>query len=504
MQRTPAARETNLLIVFLLALLALKFGLVLVDGKPSVFMGDSGSYLYTALHDYIPHDRSFAYGLLLRPLAVWPHSLQFLVFAQAAMSAVSAWLIAVILTRVFFVRFRRAALLSLLCALEPLQLISERYVMTDTPALSLFAVMATISVAFCRRSSQVLLACALLSGVALISIRMSYLPIVLLNSVLLPLVWFWRSTGRRGFRAWALLIVWLGAGQLMLYGYRRVNASVSGMAKPEYLYADGIILVSEVAPILTPSDFPPEAPWQRVIARVGLPLGNPREREGHIFSPRGLTAALRAEVPDEYRANQMAKRIASHAMAAHPINLARLALSTWKEFFDLSQFRGSLVYDEGGLRKSDEDFGHEILQSLGTDLRAQSSDGPVWRWHRAAIPWYWFLVTAPLVIPFVVAWKRRRMDLPSSLIVGYLMLLFVQTIVISTHAEARYLMSVAWLGFLAFGILSRGVVSPGVVSCHLRKRPPFQRPFGDLQIEQTDVIEGPKVVGDDSGATRQP
>src|SRR5580700_337807 len=118
----------------LAALIALKFGLALIDGRPSVFMGDSGAYLYTALHGYIPHDRGFVYGLLLRPLAVWPHSLRFLVFAQATMSAISAWLIALLLTGAFAVPLRWAALRSFLCAIEPLQLILERNVLTESIA----------------------------------------------------------------------------------------------------------------------------------------------------------------------------------------------------------------------------------------------------------------------------------------------------------------------------------------------------------------------------------
>src|SRR5580704_6236035 len=155
----------------LAALIALKFALVLVDGRPSVFMGDSGAYLYTALHGYIPHDRGFFYGFLLRPLAVWPHSLQFLVFAQATISAISAWLIAVNLTGAFGVTFRWAALLSFLCAIEPLQLISERYVLTDTLALFLFAILVTLTVSFCRRRTEIRLLLALATGVALIGVR---------------------------------------------------------------------------------------------------------------------------------------------------------------------------------------------------------------------------------------------------------------------------------------------------------------------------------------------
>src|SRR4051812_2427675 len=135
MAALPQTAQQRQLLWLLAALFGLKFALVLLDGNPSAFMGDTGAYLYTALHNYLPHDRGFFYGFLLRPLAIWPHSLRFLVFAQAAMSAISAWLIAVNLSRVFAIPFRWAAVASLLCALEPLQLLSERYIMTDTTAL---------------------------------------------------------------------------------------------------------------------------------------------------------------------------------------------------------------------------------------------------------------------------------------------------------------------------------------------------------------------------------
>lgn len=457
MPLTPRQRSFRLLA----ALIALKTALMLIDGRPSVFMGDSGAYLYTAIHDYIPHDRGFMYGFLLRPLAVWPHSLRFLLFAQTVMSAISAWLISVVLTTHFAVPFRRAALLSFLCALEPLQLISERYVMTDTLALFLFAALVTISVAFLRHCSQSRLAAALVIGVALISIRMSYLPIVLLSSLLLPLTWFLRSKAMRTFRAWGLLLLWLGAGQLLLYGYRCLNASVCQMARPEYLYADGFILLAEVSPIVTWSDFPASVPGRRILAAVGAAsLSDPTKREGQLFAPNGLCATLHRFIPDEYEANKVAGRIALRAIMAHPGDLTRLAVGTWEGFFDLPVIRESIAYDEGGLRRGEDYVRAEILKTVGTDLGAQSSTGPVWRWHRMAIPWYWFLVVAPLSIPVIFLSGWRRLVAPAALIYGYLIVLFAQTIVVSTHPEPRYLMPIAWLAFLSFGILSNLPVKP--------------------------------------------
>ncbi len=442
----------------LAALLVLMLGLLVIDGKPSVFMGDSASYLSTALHGYIPHDRSFVYGLLLRPLAVWPHSLRFLVFAQATMSAISAWLIAVILTGAFSVPFRWAAVLSFLCAIEPLQLILERYVLTDSIALFLFAVLATIAISFCRNRTKTRMALALTVGVVLISIRISYLPIVLLNSVVLPFLWI-RKTRRASV---ALFLVWAGAGQLLLYGYRYLNATVSKMETPEYFYMDGFILISEVAPIVTAADFPAGIPGGAILSSVGVPLSDPVYREAQLFRPDGLCAVIRQVVPDEYQSNKLAKRVALHTILTHPVPFIRLAAHTWTEYFHISTLRAFLGVDEGGLRSTDGPFREEILTSLNTDLASSTTTGPVWRWHRAAIPWYWFLMAAPLAIPFVFLNAWRRIDAPTALVHLYLFVLLAQTVFFSTHAVPRYLTPFAWLAFLSIGI----------ISCHLLQHRP--------------------------------
>ena len=104
-------------------------------------------------------------------------------------SGISAWLIAVNLKDVFNVPFGSAAALSVLCALEPLQLLSERYILTDTTALFLFAVLVTLTLTFCRRRTVGGLILVLLTGAVLIGVRISYLPVVLLNSLVLPPLW---------------------------------------------------------------------------------------------------------------------------------------------------------------------------------------------------------------------------------------------------------------------------------------------------------------------------
>ncbi len=443
-------------LTLLAALLALKALLALLDGTPSIFMGDSGAYLYTALHGYLPHDRGFFYGFLLRPLAIWPHSLRFLVFAQAAMSAISAWLIAVNLTGVFGVRFRWAALLSLLCAAEPLQLLSERYILTDTTALFLFAILVTLTLSFCRRRTGILLALSLFTGAVLIGVRISYLPVVLLNSLALPCLWFQsRLSSGITARLVALFLLWIGAGQLFLYGYRRLNAAVLDVAAPEYFYMDGFILLSDVAPIVTAADFPSGLAGTTILSQVVPPLSDPMLREAQIFAPNGLCAAIQRAEPGEYQANRAAKQTALHAIRSHPVAFARLAIHTWGEYFDVPQLAAFLGLDEGGIRPTDEAFRAEIQGSLGTDFASQPTNDLVRRWHRAAIPWYWFLVLAPAGIPFFFLWFRRRIDAPALIVFAYSLIFFAQTLFFSTHAIPRYLMAAAWIMLLLFGVLFR-------------------------------------------------
>src|ERR1044071_5476291 len=67
--------------------LAIKLAGFALDQTPLFFMGDSGTYILSAIHHFVPSDRSFTYGLLLRWLAVWPGNLEALILAQVLVSA---------------------------------------------------------------------------------------------------------------------------------------------------------------------------------------------------------------------------------------------------------------------------------------------------------------------------------------------------------------------------------------------------------------------------------
>jgi hypothetical protein len=69
------SRAANGWWLFCVLIFAIKLLLLWLDPTPKLYMGDSGSYIRTALSGGIPADRSYFYGYLVRWLAVWPHSL---------------------------------------------------------------------------------------------------------------------------------------------------------------------------------------------------------------------------------------------------------------------------------------------------------------------------------------------------------------------------------------------------------------------------------------------
>src|SRR4029077_15849769 len=95
---SPAA---NAWWLFCVLIFAIKLLLLWLDSTPKLFLGDSGSYIWTALTGWIPPDRSYFYGYIVRWLAVWPHSFIPLLLIQALASGTVAIVFAVICSRFF-------------------------------------------------------------------------------------------------------------------------------------------------------------------------------------------------------------------------------------------------------------------------------------------------------------------------------------------------------------------------------------------------------------------
>jgi hypothetical protein len=157
--------------LFCALILAIKLLLLWLDPMPKLFMGDSWSYIWTALTGWIPKDRSYFYGYLIRWLAVWPHSFAPLLVVQTLASGATAVMFALICSRFFRISERLSFLFGLMCALDPCQLVWERYVMTESFSLVLYMLvlywsLATYGIGGCgsSQSSKRSRCCWLASG----------------------------------------------------------------------------------------------------------------------------------------------------------------------------------------------------------------------------------------------------------------------------------------------------------------------------------------------------
>jgi hypothetical protein len=101
--------------LFCLAIVALKFLLLALDPLPKFYLGDSLSYLWTAISGWIPEDRSYFYGYVIRWLSGWSQSLASLVIAQVSVGAAISITLAWICRAIFSLPERLSYVFGFLC-----------------------------------------------------------------------------------------------------------------------------------------------------------------------------------------------------------------------------------------------------------------------------------------------------------------------------------------------------------------------------------------------------
>ena len=129
----------------------------LYQSVTNVFLGDSQVYLSTALKGFIPPDRSFIYGFIIKLIAVPTHSLTSLIAFQVLTSTLSVIILCYALIKLFSVTPRVAFIVGILCAVEPLQLLYERYIMTESLSLFVFSVYMVLIFYYLRKPRLVVL-----------------------------------------------------------------------------------------------------------------------------------------------------------------------------------------------------------------------------------------------------------------------------------------------------------------------------------------------------------
>lgn len=445
--------------LFCLLLLLLKCLLLGLDANPKMFMGDSGSYLWTALSGWIPPDRSFLYGFVIRWVALSTHSLTSLLVLQMLSGAGTAIIASYICLRFFGLSTRLSYLVGFLSALDPLQLVWERYVLTETISLFLYATMLLYSFAYLkeRRLWQLVILQAL--AILLVSFRLSYLLVVQASTVALPVIAF--LPGLRTASAWKILAVHLLVSVVVMFffhsAYKQINGHLSGRPAA-YLYSSGFSILATWAPVLEPKDSPDPRLGQVIAQGDHFDLRNPRSRNNQLYSKDRLISRWKTTEPDLARADSIAKQTALHALVHHPAAIFLLGVGTFLDYFDWSRTRNQARYDLGLAnwpRQMTAAMADRFRLAPPTRLEHRSPT-TLQRYLLNAHLYYFVALSAPLLCA-VLLWLRRQGDV--LLLLLHSCILLATDSFLAVTASVRYLQPLSLLALLALALLAQPLIS---------------------------------------------
>jgi hypothetical protein len=315
----------------------------MLDPSPKFYMGDSRSYIATAVTGWIPPDRSFFYGYVIRWLAVWTSSLTPLLIFQTLVGAMTAIIVAAICRGAFGLPPLLSFAAGLACCFDPLQLLWERYVMTETISLLIYAVMLYVCFRYLKRKKIADLVLVQAIATLLIGFRISYLLLVQVNAVLLPLLAFLplsRSDLETAYvqhhvpaiRLLGHIVLSCALMFVLHHAYKELNGKVS-KRYPAYGYDTGLHLLAAWAPALDPSDAP-DPRLQQVIAQgKAYHIRDLDLRNNQRFSPDFLVDRWQRMEKQLVKANEIARQTAVRALRRNPLGILRLAGQTYLEFW---------------------------------------------------------------------------------------------------------------------------------------------------------------------------
>lgn len=430
-----------------------KFAVLLVDPHPSFHFGDSAAYLATAVLGWIPPDRSFSYGFMLRPLALLSHSLIPVVIVQVLLSAIASTVAGIILMRYFRVSRTAAACFSVLCAIEPLQLMVERFIMAESMMTFGFALFVLASLEFLETGALLWIILSQATGVVLFSLRFSFLPMIFVTSTALPLL---ARRSRKRKQAQLLLVrlaVAIGVSQGLLYGYQLLYGTLAH-TEPAYLSRDGEFLVADVAPLVTPQDFPITRKSAEVFKLTMIPLGDIHFRRFHRWLPGGIcNAILQVSNGDETVANRLSRDTAIRAIRRNPFGTVGLMAHTYLDFLNYKSMDWALKLDAGHFRSATTQDAQMIKSWFGIDASDRQFNSATKRWEGCAVPWCWIIVTLPAIyaVEIGVHWRKALRADVLLLIMAFVILLTASGPV--EMANPRYLVPLPWLCIVIMGAM---------------------------------------------------
>ena len=376
-ESTPSRLLRDLLPCMAL-LVSIKVAWLLLDPTVRLFLGDSGSYLHTALSGWIPPDRSFLYGGLIEATAVRFQSAYALLLTQSLFGIVGGMLLYLWLVAGLKLSRVPALLAAALFASDPAQLFYERMMMAEAVGLLAFLLFFVALSGYVATRRALLIPVYAVLGVTAVAFRINLLAVVLTLSVLAPLITAfgkWRDGASR------VRAIGIGFAHLVLslactsyaHGYYKQWYAELTATDPGDLYTDhpgytaqsGVFRLALVAPLIEPAHFRNTGVSPDVLREVTLDYRDPRLREAQIWTEGGLYDVLQRHSDDPDR---VARKISIRAAREHPIGLLQLGLLTVLDYFDPA-VAAPRLQDDLGRRAPSAELVADLREHLRYDAR---------------------------------------------------------------------------------------------------------------------------------------
>lgn len=442
-------------------ILAVKLIVFFADSTPIFFLGDSIVYIDSALNNWFPPpSRSYYYTRVIAYTSVHSGSLDALLITQLLAGTVSCLMLAKTLTAYCGTSNSLAYALSLLCAVEPIQLFMERNVMAESFSLMFFSMYVYFLVAFLKLGHIRHLLFSALSGYAAIKFRTALAPVCFVG--LLGVVTFfaasrWRELSQiksvdrdinRFWRAsWPALFLMclfptlLGAGQLI----------DSRLGKDDAKENTGYFLIAAWAPLLASNNMPFGPDWSQRVAPI-CELDNPDKRNAHRWWEECLVAEIIKEYGGVDRGNTYAKNAAKYLITHDPIGIATIATETYLDYWSVRKVKRALKRHRVLNRDLPESFRATLSNHFDYQAAArQRDDLMTGEYLSNSRAWYKMLVLTPLFILLSPSINSLRRPIPMLLGAMFVIhLVFITSV--STMVSIRYLHPLAWMLILIFGV----------------------------------------------------
>jgi 4-amino-4-deoxy-L-arabinose transferase-like glycosyltransferase len=396
---------------FLLGVFAIcvgiKLAVLMLDSTVRLFIGDSGTYLVSAVFHGVPHDRSYTYPLLIWLVAGTTKSLYALLALQTLIGAATATVVCFILNKLFDVRRGLALTAALVVTLDPSQLFYERMVMTESASTFMLVAALAAALWYVRTGTLRYVLICIFLGLGLASLRTALVPIALALGVLSVLVRLANATPRRIVLRHLIIAI---VATVALHGIFQIAYGIGTRGDPAYIRDSGLFQLGLVAPLVAPEDFNGTGVNPKLLEKVQIPLSDPRMREAQLWAPHGLIEVVKSNSAEQ--ANRVAATLAHNAIRRDPFGLIRFGWLTTLDYFDANERRSRLWSDLGSEQSADAGLLELVRTRFHYDATGiAKAPSPIYDYFSTTaislVVDFFALVPLSLAV-IVLCWRNRR------------------------------------------------------------------------------------------------